>query len=85
MTLARPALALFATLAAAGALHAQDSRPKGIKVRWDRPSADTVKTTLAIQAGAETVDFLINGTKVASKPRKDLAVDGAAGLRVNHR
>ena len=195
MTLARPALALFATLAAAGALHAQDSRPKGIKVRWDRPSADTVKTslaamspgwhvttgpnagifydpswtatgnykaeavihlfdppkghaeaygifvggkdlegagesylyfllrtdgqylvkqrtgkqvkeiiaptanpaikpfeaaqksvanTLAIQAGAETVDFLINGTKVASKPRKDLAVDGAAGLRVNH-
>jgi hypothetical protein len=30
------------------------------------------------------VDFLINGTKVASKPRKDLAVDGAAGLRVNH-
>ena len=30
------------------------------------------------------MDFLINGTKVASKPRNELAVDGTAGLRVNH-
>lgn len=196
MTFARSALALFATLAAAGALHAQENqRPKAFKVRWDKPGADTAKTsfvtmtpgwhlttgpnagifydpswsatgnykaealihlfdppkghaeaygifvggkdlegdgqsylyfllrtdgqylvkqrtgkavkeviaptaspaikafdaakksvgnTLAIVAGAETVDFLINGTKVASKPRKDLAVDGTAGLRANH-
>jgi len=196
MTLARPALALFATLAAAGVLHAQENqRPKSFKVRWDSPGADTAKAsfvtmspgwhlttgpnsgifydpswtatgnykaesvihlfdppkghaesygifvggkdlegagqsylyfllrtdgqylvkqrtgkavkdvvaptaspaikpfvagkesvanTLAIAAGAETVDFLINGTKVASKPRKELAVDGTAGLRANH-
>ena len=196
MTLARPALALFATLAAAGALHAQENqRPKTFKVRWDKAGADTAKTsfvtmspgwhlttgpnsgifydpswsatgnykaeavihlfeppkahaeaygifvggkdlesdgqsylyfllrtdgqylvkqrtgkqvkeviaptaspaikpyeagkpsvanTLAIAAGAETVDFLINGTKVASRPRKELAIDGTAGLRANH-
>jgi hypothetical protein len=30
------------------------------------------------------VDFMINGTKVASRPRADLAVDGVVGLRVNH-
>ena len=46
MTLARPALALFATLAAAGALHAQESqRPKSFKVRWDSPGADTAKAS----------------------------------------
>jgi hypothetical protein len=196
MMLARPALALFATLAVAGTLHAQENqRPKSIKVRWDKASADTAKTsfvtmspgwhlttgpnsgiyydpswsgtgnykaeatihlfeppkahaeaygifvggkdlegegqsyvyfllrtdgqfmvkqrtgkqvkeviaptaspavkpfvagkesvanTLAVVAGAESVDFLINGTKVASKPRKELAVDGTAGLRANH-
>jgi hypothetical protein len=51
---------------------------------FDAAKGKSVANTLAIAAGPETVDFLINGTKVASKPRRDLAVDGTAGLRVNH-
>ena len=47
-------------------------------------AAKSVANTLTIAAGPETVDFLINGTKVASRPRKELAVDGTAGLRINH-
>lgn len=47
-------------------------------------AAKSVANTIAVAAGPETVDFLINGTKVASKSRKELAVDGTAGLRINH-
>jgi hypothetical protein len=47
--------------------------------------ADDVANALTVVAGASSVDFLINGTKVASKPRADLPVDGIVGLRVNHR
>jgi len=43
------------------------------------------KNTLAVEAGAETVDFFVNGARVASVPRSDLQVDGVVGLRVNHR
>jgi hypothetical protein len=39
---------------------------------------------LTVVAGPATVDFLINGTKVASRPRADIATDGVVGLRVNH-
>jgi hypothetical protein len=46
--------------------------------------AKSAANTITVAAGPETVDFLINGTKVASRPRKELAVDGTAGLRVNH-
>jgi hypothetical protein len=44
----------------------------------------SVPNTLAVAAGAQTVDFLINGTKVASRPRAELPVDGIVGLRANH-
>jgi hypothetical protein len=47
-------------------------------------AAKSAANTITIAAGPETVDFLINGTKVASRPRKELAVDGTAGLRINH-
>jgi hypothetical protein len=47
--------------------------------------SESVPNSLTVLAGATTVDFLINGTKVASKPRADLPVDGIVGLRVNHR
>jgi hypothetical protein len=47
--------------------------------------SESVPNSLTVVAGATTVDFLINGTKVASKPRADLAIDGIVGLRVNHR
>lgn len=43
-----------------------------------------ILNTLAIQAGKESVQFLINGVIVAAKPRKDLAVDGVVGMRINH-
>lgn len=39
---------------------------------------------LAIEVGADTVRFLINGTEVAQKPRSGLKTDGIVGLRVNH-
>lgn len=39
---------------------------------------------LSIVAAGETVSFLINGTEVARKPRKDVPTDGIVGLRVNH-
>lgn len=45
---------------------------------------ESVANLLTVVAGAGTVDFLINGTKVASRPRADLAADGIVGLRVNH-
>jgi hypothetical protein len=45
---------------------------------------ESVGNLLSVVAGASTVDFLINGTKVASKPRADIGADGIVGLRVNH-
>ena len=46
--------------------------------------AATVKNVLAVEAGTETVRFLINGDEMASLPRADLDLDGVVGLRVNH-
>ena len=46
--------------------------------------AESVANVLTIVASPATVDFLINGTKVASKPRTDVTADGIVGLRVNH-
>jgi hypothetical protein len=43
-----------------------------------------ILNTLSVQAGKESVQFLINGVIVAAKPRKDLAVDGVVGMRINH-
>ena len=39
---------------------------------------------LAIQAAADSVRFLVNGTRVASVARSAVPVDGVAGLRINH-
>ncbi len=47
-------------------------------------SQENVKNVLEIIAGAEQVDFLVNGEKVASLPRGQLNADGIVGLRVNH-
>ncbi len=44
----------------------------------------TVENVLAVQCGAEMVDFFVNGQKVNSLPRGDVDVDGIVGLRVNH-
>lgn len=48
------------------------------------PKESSVPNTLAIAAGPKTVDFMVNGTTVASTPRADLPVDGVVGLRANH-
>ena len=45
---------------------------------------ESVGNLLTVVATPATVDFLINGTTVASRPRADLAADGIVGLRVNH-
>jgi hypothetical protein len=47
-------------------------------------SAETAKNTLAIDVGAEQLDFYLNGEKVTSLPRSELGMDGIVGLRVNH-
>lgn len=40
---------------------------------------------VAVEVGADNVRFLVNGTEVHKAPRSQLgAVDGVAGLRVNH-
>jgi hypothetical protein len=44
----------------------------------------TAKNVLAIDAGGETVRFLVNGQEVANLPRTELRTDGIVGLRVNH-
>ena len=43
-----------------------------------------VLNTLTVQVSRDTVQFLVNGTVVASKPRTELAVDGVVGMRINH-
>jgi hypothetical protein len=45
---------------------------------------ESVANLLTVAAGPTTVDFFINGTKVASRPRADVTTDGIVGLRVNH-
>lgn len=44
----------------------------------------TARNVLTVEAGAERVRFLVNGTQVAERPRSDLPVDGVVGIRVNH-
>ena len=40
--------------------------------------------TLAVEASADSVRFLVNGQRVHAMARADAAVDGIAGLRINH-
>lgn len=47
-------------------------------------SKQTAKNVLAVEVGAENVDFYVNGQKIHSLPRTQVATDGVAGLRVNH-
>lgn len=44
----------------------------------------TAMNVLAVDAGRETVRFLVNGEEVATLPRGSLSLDGVVGLRVNH-
>ncbi len=44
----------------------------------------SVLNQLVVEAGAETVRFLVNGEEVASLPRSEVDTDGRVGIRVNH-
>ncbi len=50
----------------------------------DRGDEVSVKNVLAVEAGTETVRFLVNDTEVARMPRSELQLDGIYGFRVNH-
>ncbi len=50
----------------------------------DAPATTTAKNTLAITTTRDSVQFLVNGTVVASRPRSELGVDGLVGMRINH-
>ena len=50
----------------------------------DRGEGATAKNVLAIEAGTETVRFLVNDAEVAVLPRAQVGMDGAFGFRVNH-
>jgi hypothetical protein len=52
-------------------------------VKYDG-SSETAKNIVAIDVGAERVEFSLNGEQVASLPRSGLDVEGVVGLRVNH-
>lgn len=45
---------------------------------------ESIDNVLTVTAGEKSVDFAINGTQVASRPRESLVADGVVGLRVNH-
>jgi hypothetical protein len=50
----------------------------------DRGDDSTAKNVLTVEAGAETVRFLVNDAEVARLPRARLPVEGVVGIRVNH-
>lgn len=47
------------------------------------PSGPT-RYDLAIDVGAETVAFIVNGATVHSMPRREVETDGLVGVRINH-
>jgi hypothetical protein len=56
-----------------------------IAVRAADATADvTAKNVLAVTTTHDSVQFLVNGTVVATRPRSQLGVDGVVGMRINH-
>lgn len=45
---------------------------------------DSVKNLLEVAVSTNSVDFYVNGEKLTSLPRSEVATDGVFGLRVNH-
>lgn len=60
------------------------TRHEAIRAYADRGDDTSVGNVLAVEAGAETVRFLVNGAEVATMPRAGLELDGIYGFRVNH-
>ena len=44
----------------------------------------SVKNVLALDVRDDTIDYFLNGEKVASTPREGLPTEGVVGLRINH-
>ena len=59
--------------------------PNPAVVGWSTKGDDaTARNVLVVEAGAETVRFLVNDTEVVTLPREELGADGVFGMRVNH-
>jgi len=50
----------------------------------DADESTTAKNVLAITTTRDSVQFLVNGTVVATRPRSEIAADGVVGMRINH-
>jgi len=58
-----------------------------VVVNWTpNPAVRQGRTSnvLSIEAGKDTVRFLVNGTEVSSLPRSQVDADGIVGQRINH-
>lgn len=53
-------------------------------VKHDATTKTTAKNQLAIEAGAQAIEFFVNGQKVHSLPRAQANPEGHVGLRINH-
>jgi hypothetical protein len=50
-----------------------------------KPAADGKSTNaLEVRVGADTIDYVVNGTVVQSMPKAGVKTDGVYGIRVNH-
>jgi len=61
-----------------------DWTPSDAIVRYTGPEVSSVMNRLTVEAGPETVRFLVNDQEVAALPRSEVQTDGVFGLRLNH-
>jgi len=60
------------------------TRHDAVRSYADRGDDVSVRNLLTIEAGEDTLRYLVNGREVWRAPRGTLPVDGTYGLRVNH-
>jgi hypothetical protein len=64
---------------------ASDVLPKKANEAVKKPGADGKSTNaLEVRAGADKIDYVVNGTVVGSSPKSGIKTDGVYGIRVNH-
>jgi len=47
-------------------------------------AAGKATNTLEVRVGADKIDYVVNGTVVASSPKTGVNTDGIYGFRINH-
>jgi len=63
----------------------QNVAPKTSHAAVNKPDQSGKSTNaLEVRVGADTVDFVVNGTVVHTMPKAGLKTDGIYGIRVNH-